>query len=86
MVKPAMTSIERAVLELVAQLTRHPITDLRPEHHLRTDLGLDSLRAMELLALLDDRLGLNLTIEEGVALETVDALLAVARTRGIHAT
>jgi acyl carrier protein len=77
-----MTAIEQQVLHLVAELSRLPVADIRPEHHLRSDLGLDSLRAMELLALLADRLGVDLPLEEGAELDAVGAVLGVARNRG----
>jgi acyl carrier protein len=81
-----MTLVEQQVLQMVSELARLPVTNIRPEHRLRSDLGLDSLRAMELLALLADRLGVELTIEEGVELETIGALLDAVRERGRGAT
>lgn len=80
-----MTPLEQRALSMVAEISRLPIDEIRPEHGLRSDLGLDSLRAMELLALLEDRLGIDLTIEEGSALQTVESLLAIVRQRGGHA-
>jgi acyl carrier protein len=81
-----MMSVEQQVLQMIAELSRLPVGDIRPEHRLRSDLGLDSLRAMELLALLADRVGVDLTIEEGAELQTVAQLLDAVRERGRNAT
>lgn len=63
---------------LIAEVSPTPINDIRPESRLREDLGLDSVASMELLSLMDDRLGLVLEMEDVVGVTTVGAMVALA--------
>jgi len=77
-----LTSIDDRVLAMVSVLTQTPASDIRPEDDLRDDLGLDSVGAMELVALFSEELGIEVDLERASQLRTVAALLAVARENG----
>jgi acyl carrier protein len=72
-------SIDERVLALVSGLTQTPASDIRAEHDLREDLGLDSVGALELVALFSEELGVEVDLEKASQLRTVGALLAAVR-------
>ena len=51
------------------------------ETRLRGDLALDSVASLELLSMIDDKLGLCLEMEDVIGVETVGGILALALTR-----
>jgi len=78
-------SIEERVVGLVADLAGTNAAEVRPTDDLRCDLGLDSIRAMELLAMLADELGVDATVDEAAKLHTVADVVALVRARCVHA-
>ncbi len=64
---------------MVAQLTPVKAADIRPEHRLREDLGLDSVCSMELLSMLAEEFDLDVPMEEAARITTVEGAVAMAR-------
>ena len=54
---------------------------LEATHRLREDLGFDSITSMELLSLLSERSGIEVSIEEAMQITTVGELLALGLER-----
>ncbi len=76
-----MTDILDVVRHLVTQVVPVPLSDVHPDSSLTGDLGLDSIAAMELLSMLDERLQLEIDMEETVGLTTVGDIADLARRR-----
>ena len=64
---------------MMAQLSVVPARDIRLDHRLREDLGLDSVCSMELLSMLAEELDLDVPMEEAAQITTVAATVAMAR-------
>ena len=75
-------SIENKVLEMIFEVTAVPVQEIKPEHRLREDLGMDSVRAMELVSMLDEELGVEVELEEAMAVQTVEDMFTMARRHG----
>ncbi len=67
------------IVSMVAQLTTVKPSDIRSEHRLREDLGLDSVCSMELLSMLAEELELDVPMEEAAHVTTVAATVEMAR-------
>jgi len=66
--------------ELYAELARlsgRPLDEISPASHLYEDLGLDSLRAIELFLFVEQAIGDTLDDEAAAEVETVEQLLAI---------
>ncbi|MCL2725190.1 MAG: acyl carrier protein [Polyangiaceae bacterium] len=62
-----------AVLAQIAEVDR---AQIRGEDRLREDLGMDSLSSLELLSSLEEKLHVELQIEEAMNVRTVDDVCA----------
>lgn len=71
------------ILSLLAQFAGTPAEEILPEHHLRFDLGLDSLQVMEVIAHLEEQIGIELPEEIVVRLHTVQDVLEAFREKRI---
>lgn len=71
--------LSQRIVGMVAQLTTMKPADIRLEHRLREDLGLDSVGSMELLSMLAEELDLNVPMEEAAQVNTVAAAVEMAR-------
>ncbi len=69
----------------IARERAHTDGEIRGSMHLELDLGLDSLRRMELLLAIEQALGFSIGDEEAAKLETVDDVLRLAEERGARA-
>lgn len=78
-------ALDARVLKIVSELTSVPLGDIRPEHDLRADLGMDSVSSMELLSLFAEELDVDVELEEAMQVRTVAALLQMAREKVAHA-
>lgn len=72
---------DHAILGIIAQLAPIAAADIKSEHRLREDLGLDSVSSMELLSMLSEELGLDLEIEDALGITTVGDVLQMTRAR-----
>lgn len=72
-------ALKTRILSMVAQLTTVKATEIRPEHRLREDLGLDSVCSMELLSMLAEELQLDVPMEEAAQVTTVAGTIDMAR-------
>ena len=65
------------VLQMVSDVSATPIDELRPGHLLREDLNLDSVGSMELVSLIDEELGVEIDLDEALAVQTVADVMAL---------
>lgn len=71
--------LSQRIAKMVAQLTVVKAADIKPEHRLREDLGLDSVCSMELLSMLAEELDLDVPMEEAAQVTTVAGAVEMAR-------
>lgn len=71
--------LPKRIAGMVAQLTTVKAADIKPEHRLREDLGLDSVCSMELLSMLAEELDLDVPMEEAAQVTTVAGATEMAR-------
>ncbi len=71
--------LPKRIAAMVAQLTVVKAVDIKPEHRLREDLGLDSVCSMELLSMLAEELDLDVPMEEAAQVTTVAGTIEMAR-------
>ncbi|GMV42138.1 MAG: hypothetical protein AMXMBFR64_38540 [Myxococcales bacterium] len=75
------SALDERVLRIVSELTAVPLAEIRPEHELRADLGMDSVSSMELLSMFAEELDVDVELEEAIQVRTVAALLEMARQK-----
>jgi acyl carrier protein len=66
---------KEAVLDIVAKLCKMPRDQIRPEMNLVADLGIDSPKALQLLAELEDTLGIEISDDAAARMDTVGDVL-----------
>ncbi len=71
------TDVAAAVIRAVAAATGQPSERIRPQHTFTGDLGVDSLKAVEILEEVSRRLGVRLDEEDLVGVDTVGALISL---------
>ncbi len=76
---PQGASAQEALVTELARLSRTPAKDITPETNLYTELGLDSLMAIELLLVLENRFGISVPDEKASNFQTVKDVLEVIR-------
>ncbi len=72
---PSNSSRDVQVLHELSRISGAPVEDIHPETDLYSDLGMDSLMAIELLLFLDNRFGVSVPDERASQLQTVGELL-----------
>lgn len=70
------------VLDVLSKVSGKPKAELKPEHELVADLGIDSPKGLQLLADLEDALKVEISDEDAAALNTVGDLLKYAGKLG----
>ena len=80
------TDIPEEILSTFARLARMPAHQIRPESRLDTDLGLDSLTRLDLLLVLEKRLGETIPDALLANLETVGDVVKLTETFQADAT
>jgi long-chain acyl-CoA synthetase len=70
---------EEPLLETLARLSGRPLQELRPEHDLGTDLGLDSLEAIEVLLFVESHYGIAVPDAAAERVRTVADALQLLR-------
>ena len=83
---PSKTDIPDEILSTLARLARMPAHQIRRESRLDTDLGLDSLTRLDLLLVLERRLGETIPDALLANLETVDDVVKLTETFQTDAT
>lgn len=71
--------LTQRIFSMMSQLTVVKPSDIKLEHRLREDLGLDSVCSMELLSMLAEDLDLDVPMEEAAQVTTVAATIEMAR-------
>ncbi|HXK58500.1 MAG TPA: AMP-binding protein [Acidobacteriota bacterium] len=76
---PSGASVYEVLTAELSRLSRVPAKDITPESNLYSDLGLDSLMAIELLLFVENRFGVSVPDDKAAKLQTVSDVLAVIR-------
>lgn len=71
--------LTQRIFKMMAQLSVVRAPDIKMEHRLREDLGLDSVCSMELLSMLAEELDLDVPMEEAAQVTTVAGTVEMAR-------
>lgn len=71
---------EQRVLQILARVTRRDPATIKPEQDLAGDLDVGSAQALELLATLEDELGIEINEVDAAKLRTVRDVLAYVKT------
>lgn len=72
--------LQQQIFSMMAQLSVVRAPDIKLEHRLREDLGLDSVSSMELLSMLAEQMNLDVPMEEAAHVTTVaDTITMVQR-------
>ncbi len=58
--------LETQIKELIHECSCVPIENIELDHHLFTDLGMDSVSSMELIGLLDETFELEIELEDSI--------------------
>jgi acyl carrier protein len=74
----AKEDLRGLIYKHVSKIAKVPEEEIKGEDNLRDDLGLDSLRSMELLARISDELDVDIEFEALQGVETVDDIIAFA--------
>ena len=72
-------SKEATAREILARMSSKEPEELTPEMDLVADLGIDSVRALELLVELEDGLDVEISDEDASTMDTVGDILAFVR-------
>jgi len=76
--KMEKAELRALIFRHVANIAKIAEPEIKGEDNLRDDLGLDSLRSMELLARISDELDVDIEFEALQGVETVDDIVAFA--------
>jgi acyl carrier protein len=79
------TEFEQVLRNTIAEFCLVRPEALEASHRLQDDLGFDSITSMELLSLLSERSGIEVSIEEAMQITTVGELLALGLERSRNA-
>lgn len=66
---------QQKTLDVIAQISGRPVGEIKPDMELTADLDIDSPKALRLLLLLEDEVGVEITDEEAAAMHTVGDIL-----------
>jgi|CXWL01.1.fsa_nt_gi acyl carrier protein len=78
MMTVAKAQWENRMVQLIAEVSVVRAENIRPEHRLREDLGMDSVCSLELISMLAEEFGLNISVEEAAQIVTVRGALDMA--------
>ncbi len=76
-----MNDLQKRGLAVLARVAGKDAAELRPEHNLVGDLGIDSVKALQLVMQLEDELGLEISDDEAAKMDQVGDVLAYLATR-----
>lgn len=66
---------KKQALAVVADVSGKTASELKPEHELVADLGIDSPKALQLLIELEEKLDIEISDEDAAKLDTVGDIL-----------
>lgn len=70
--------LDATLMKILHELTAVPTSEIRPEHLLQADLGMDSVASMELVSMLSEELGIDVDIEQAMDVQDVAGVRALA--------
>ena len=76
-----MNDLEKRGLEVLARVAGRDAATLRPEQNLVGDLGLDSVKALQLVMQLEDALGIEISDDDASKMDQVGDVLAYLASR-----
>ncbi len=62
---------QNRMIQIIAEVSTMKAENIRPDHRLREDLGMDSVCSLELISMLAEEFGLNIPVEEAALVSTV---------------
>lgn len=77
--------IDPILIRILHELTAVPPEEIRPEHLLQADLGMDSVASMELVSMLSEELDIDVEIEDAMDVQDVAGVKALAERYLAHA-
>lgn len=76
-----MSDGQERVLQILSRVTKRPSAEIKAEHDLKGDLDVGSAEALDLLATLEDELGLEISEVEAARLRTVGDVLSFVTSK-----
>lgn len=76
-----MNDFQSRGLEVLARVAGRDAAALRPEHNLVGDLGIDSVKALQLVMQLEEELGIEISDDDAAKMDRVGDVLAYLGTR-----
>ena len=67
---------KQTALEVLAEVSERDVAEIKPDMDLVADLEIDSPKALQLLVLLEEKLGIEISDEDAGRLEKVGDVLA----------
>lgn len=74
-------TIVSKIIQALAEYLRRDAASITPEHHLRDDLGLDSMAVIELLYKIEETFNIQIPDQDLTALRTVGSVAAYVEDR-----
>jgi len=71
--------LKERIYAIIFQLTAVPAEEIKLEHELRADLGMDSVSSMELISMLTEEFDIDVDIEEAMEITDVRGVLEMAK-------
>ena len=76
-----MNDLQKRGLGVLARVAGRSAAELRPEQNLVGDLGIDSVKALQLVMQLEDELGLEISDDDAAKMDRVSDVLAYLASR-----
>ncbi len=74
-----MDATEALVKSILHELTAIPVERIDAGHKLVGDLGMDSVRSMELLGMIEEKTGIQMDLEAAMAVDDVASVIELVR-------
>lgn len=75
-----MESIEEQVIDIVSRVTRVPAAEIGPTTNLKTELNVDSLQGLQIVAEVESELGVRVPDEEVDFYTSIDSIVAMVKS------
>ena len=76
-----MNDLETRGMTVLARVAGKSVSELRPEQNLVGDLGIDSVKALQLVMQLEDELGIEISDDDAAKMDKVSDVLAYLASR-----
>ena len=75
------TEVSDKIIQALADYLKRDVASIQPTHHLRDDLGLDSMAVIEMLYRIEEVFNLQIPDQDLVGLTTVGQVIAYVQDR-----